>query len=459
MSSFSGLSVALSALQAQRRALDVAGHNVANAGTAGYTRQRADLSALGPATTYSLQGTPRTVGDGVQVTGVVRLTDQFAVGRLRGQEADAAYFAARSAVLRDIETRFAEPGDTGLSAQLAEFWAAWGDVANRPNDEASRGVLLQQAQAVVDQIAAGHAGVAAQWAQLREQTDALVTDVNTAAAEVADLNRQIKAAHAVGSPANELLDERDRLVLRISQLTGASVRELDDGTIDVLLGGTALVRGQHVSRLEVDGPDVLPDPPNVQMEVRWAADGRESALGGGRLAANLEALQTLLPDAATQYDAVAAALAAKVNAVHVSGSDLDKQPGEPFFTGSTARGLAVAITDARRVAASGGGVFDGSKADEIAKLATASDGPNAVWGKFVVDTGVLAQAAQRRAATAETVRKDAAAAVTSVTSVDVDEEMVTMLAVQRAYEGAARMLTAVDQALDTLINRTGLVGR
>jgi flagellar hook-associated protein 1 FlgK len=461
VSSFSGLSVALSALQAQRRALDVAGHNVANAGTAGYTRQRAELSALGPATTYSLQGTPRTAGDGVQVRAVVRLTDEFAIARLRGQEASAAELAARRAVLSQLENRFGEPRDTGLSAQLSELWASWGDVANHPDDEASRAVLLQQAQAVVDQIAAGHAGVVTQWEQLRAQTDTLVTQVNTAAAGVADLNRQIKAAVAVGSPANELMDERDRLVLELARMTGASVRSKDDGTIDVLLGGNALVRGQQVNELKVVGNRELPDPPSPDVRIVWAADDREVALQGGKLTGNLDALQTLLPQAAEQYDAVARALADKVNEKHAEGFDLGQQAGGAFFTGNNARSLAVAITDPRKVAASGafGKVYDGGQADAIAKLAADAAGPDAVWQKFVVSTGVLAQAASRRAATAETVRADAAAAVTSAASVDVDEEMVTMLTVQRAYEGAARMLTAVDQALDTLINRTGLVGR
>ncbi len=461
MSSFSGLSVALSALQAQRRALDVAGHNVANAGTAGYTRQRAELSALGPATTYSVQGTPRTVGDGVQVRAVVRLSDEFAIARLRGQEASAAQLAARSAVLSQLENRFGEPGDTGLSAQLSELWASWGDVANHPDDEASRAVLLQQAQAVVDQIVAGHAGVVTQWGQLRAQTDTLVTEVNSAAAGVADLNRQIKAAVAVGSPANELMDERDRLVLELARMTGATVRGKDDGTIDVLLGGTALVRGQHVNELKVVGTSELPDPPVTDVGIVWAGDARDVALQGGRLTGNLEALQTLLPQAAAQYDAVARALAESVNAWHVEGFDLAGQPGGPFFTGNSARNLAVAVTDPSNVAASKSATlaYDGSQAARIATVATEDGGPDSVWQKFVVDTGVLAQASSRRAATAETVRADAAAAVTSAASVDVDEEMVTMLTVQRAYEGAARMLTAVDQALDTLINRTGLVGR
>jgi flagellar hook-associated protein 1 len=462
MTSFSGLSVALSALQAQRRAMEVGGQNVANANTAGYTRQRAQLSPLGPAATYSVQGTPRTVGDGVEVKAVVRLSDDFAMARLRGQEADASFLAARSATLGQIETRFNEPGDKGLTAQLSEVWAAWGDVANQPGDEASRGVMLQQAQAVVDQIGAGYSGVSGQWTQLRDQTVALTNDLNATAVSVADLNKQISTAVAVGAPVNELSDERDRLVLHLSQLTGATVQSNGDGSVDVLLGGAALVLGPKAAQLQVAGASTIEAAASGSPRLEWVGgDGSPVPVPGGTVAANLESLTSTLPTVAKGYDEVAKALITTVNALHQSGFDLAGAAGGPLFTGETAGDLKVAITDPRQVVASAYADqrLDGSVAGKIADLASDDAGPSKVWQKLVVDTGVLAQAASRRAANAEVLRKDAEAMWTSTTSVDVDEEMVNLVAVQRAYEGAARVLTAVDQALDTLINRTGLVGR
>ncbi|GAB2677863.1 flagellar hook-associated protein FlgK [Thalassiella azotivora] len=464
MSTFSGLSSALSAMQAQRRALDVGGQNVANAGTAGYTRQRADLQALGPGSPYSLQGTPRTVGDGVQVAAIVRLSDEFAMARLRGAEADASFLNARKAVLTQVETRFAEPGDTGLTAQLSELWATWGDVANHPEDLAARGVMLEQARAVADQVSAGYNGVTNQWLQVREQTSALVTQVNTTASAVADLNHQIKAAVAVGAPANELVDERDRMVVDLAKLTGATTRTKDDGTVDVLLSGTALVRGDRTNRLAMEAPATLEGVASTPVTFTWA-DGTPAVVTTGELGAGKQALGTDLVAAAAGYDDVATKLMDSVNALHTQGRGLDDPdaaagrelfqyvgPGKVVVNpGMTARDVAAG--------APGQGQFDGTFAVRISALGTAADGPNKAWEAFVVATGVDTQAATRRAATADVVRLDAEAAWTSATSVDVDEEMVNMLTTQRAYEGAARMLTAVDQALDTLINRTGLVGR
>jgi flagellar hook-associated protein 1 FlgK len=126
-----------------------------------------------------------------------------------------------------------------------------------------------------------------------------------------------------------------------------------------------------------------------------------------------------------------------------------------------ALGLSVAITDPKDVAAAdpANGALDGSWADTIAQLATAPGGPDQVWRDFAVDLGVRTRAATQRATVLEAARATAENLQLSSASVDLDEESINMLAYQRAYEGAARVLTAVDEMLDVLINRTGLVGR
>ena len=118
-------------------------------------------------------------------------------------------------------------------------------------------------------------------------------------------------------------------------------------------------------------------------------------------------------------------------------------------------------TDPSDVAAAvpGQGTYDGSLADTISQLATAADGPDSHWRAFVVDLGVQTRAAGQRAGVTEASRATAQNLQLSQASVDLDEESVNMLAYQRAYEGAARVLTAIDEMLDVLINRTGVVGR
>ncbi len=121
----------------------------------------------------------------------------------------------------------------------------------------------------------------------------------------------------------------------------------------------------------------------------------------------------------------------------------------------------MAITDPKDIAAAdpAAGALDGSWADKIAQQATAASGPDKTWSTFVVDVGVRTRAATQRSDVLEASRSSAENLQLSASSVDLDEESVNMLAYQRAYQGAARVLTTMDEMLDTLINRTGVVGR
>ena len=128
---------------------------------------------------------------------------------------------------------------------------------------------------------------------------------------------------------------------------------------------------------------------------------------------------------------------------------------------ATALGLSVAVTDPADIRAGdpANGGHDGSVADAISQLGTDPDGPDSLWRDFAVGLGVQTQAATQRATVLEAARSTAENLQLSQASVDLDEESVNMLAYQRAYEGAARVLTAIDEMLDQLINRTGVVGR
>ncbi len=469
MSSFSGLSVALSSLQAQRRAMDVTGQNVANASTVGYTRQRATLQALGPPSLYSLQGTGSLhPGNGVTVSAVSRLGDELASSRLRAATGDSGYLNARTDALSQIESRFAEPSDSGLSAQLSELWQAWGDLSNSPGEPSARSALVQQANTVAGALRAGHAGVATQWSQTRDQALALQTEINSVATSVAELNKHIRATAAVDGQANELTDQRDQLVLRLSELTGSTGQAQADGTMRVLIGGVPLVDGDRAHTITLDAPLRLQDVSATSPARFTWADGSPVALTGGRLASVVESLQTTLPGVASGYDAVAVALAQQINSIHSTGHSPGGDTGLDFFvmtgTGAGAAQIGVnptLVADPMKIAAAEGtgGAMDGSLADRIAGTKNLSTGADQVWRAFVVATGVESGATAQRARVVGGVVSNASAQLLSATGVDLDEEMTNLLMFQRAYEGASRVLTAIDQALDHLINRTGVVGR
>jgi len=472
LSTFSGLGTALSSLIAQRQALEVSGQNVANANTVGYTRQRAALASLPAATVPSMFSTTNGVGLGTAVTGIERLGDVFLDARLRNETSGAARLATVATEYKTLEGTIGEPSTTGFSKDLTNFWNSWSDVANSSGTTANRSVLLERGKAVADRLGTMYEDVATQWQQALTTTTSLVTQVNTTATNVADLNTRILAITNAGGSANELMDQRDLLVTQLSGLVGASTRTNADGSVDVMVAGNALVSGGSANALQV-APS---SPKSFQgavdggtVTIQWAKSGHPAGLEGGTVAGLLTVLAPeadggVLTRAAAELDGIATEIATQVNDFHQDGFTADGRTGIDFFSldlAHPAKSLAVAITNPADIAVSGSATeeFDGKIGEKIAGLAKAADGPDALWSAFVVDLGVKSASATSRATVAEAARATASAAQLAQTSVDTDEETVNMLAFQRAYEGAARVLTAVDEMLDTLINRTGVVGR
>ena len=479
MSTFSGLSTALSSLNAQRQALQVSGQNIANANTVGYTRQRADLQSVEATSVPSMFSTPLGAGNGVASVGIARLGDEFLDARVRIQTSQASYNAAHATTLNRLESVVAEPGDTGLAAGLQQFWAAWEDVSNAPDSGATRTALIGKANTLVNQVADTYRAYQGQWDQARTEATALVSQVNSAASSIADLNNQIRGVLVSGGSANELIDKRSELITQLSAVVGASSRAMPDGTVNVMVAGNPLVSGDRAQAIQVDGAfamsPAIQEPPSTANVVRltWSSTGTPLVLDGGSLAGTISSLQPAsyggpIANAVAKINDLATSVANAVNAIHFSGQTLAAPPSATrvnFFALTpgvpAAVGLSVAITDPNMVAAAntGKGTLDGSIADQISQLREGNTSPDAGWRNFVVDLGVTSEAATRKAAVSETSRSVAENLQRSNASVDVDEEMTNMLSFQRAYEGAARVLTAIDQMLDTLINRTGLVGR
>ncbi|NTV38500.1 MAG: flagellar hook-associated protein FlgK [Demequinaceae bacterium] len=479
MSTFSGLSTALSSLNAQRQALQVSGQNIANANTVGYTRQRADLQSVEATSVPSLFSTPLGPGNGVSAVGIARLGDDFLDARLRTQTSQASLTAANATTYSRLESVVTEPSDTGLASGLQQFWSAWEDVANAPDSGATRTALMGKATVLTNQMGDTYRAYDAQWTQARTEAAATVSQVNTLASSVADLNSQIRGVLVSGGSANELIDKRSVIITQLSGLVGASSRAQADGTVNVMVGGNPLVSGDRAQAIQLDGSYAMSaataEPPVATDVIRlsWSTTGTPLSLEGGSLAGTVASLQPAskggaIASAVGKLNDLATSVGTAVNAVHAGGQTLAPPPndtGVNFFSFSAtlpaALGLKVAITDPNMVAAGnpGSGTLDGSIADQLSQLREGTASPDAGWRNFVTELGVASAAATRKADVSEATRASAENLQMSNASVDVDEEMTNMLSFQRAYEGAARVLTAIDQMLDTLINRTGLVGR
>nr|WP_281070158.1 flagellar hook-associated protein FlgK [Paeniglutamicibacter psychrophenolicus] len=466
------MNTAMSGLNAARLAMETAGNNMANVGTAGYTRQRADFLSVGSVASTGLLASRPGVGQGVALTGIARLADAHLDARVRGTIALAAQSDTRAEAMTNLEGILREPGENGLSALLNDFWAGWQDVANQPGETSPAAVLIERAKAVANRIGLSRTEISDQWEAQRQSLDTMVGDINAAATAIAGLNEQIRSTVASGGTPNALLDQRALLTQNIAELSGATVRELPDGTIDVLIDGNALVTGGTVRPLEATGATIFGgagDPPSIQ----WAhRAGSPIALQSGRLAGALTVLAPAddygtggsLAEAAKSLEGIAVKLATRVNDMQDDGYTVAGVKGPPFFkfdSSDPAGTLEVLAKGAADLATSGtaGGNLDGSNAAKMAAIGNESDGPDALWANLVIKIGTTTRAEAQQAVSTAVAASGAINAQQSVSAVSLDEENVALIANQHAFQGAARVMTAIDEMLDTLINRTGLVGR
>ena len=469
MSTFSSLNAATTALWAQRRALDVTGQNIANVNTEGYSRQRVDLQAIGGSAVPAFYSTSPGIGAGVSADDVQRIRDAFLEGRGHTEHANSARLLVEADTLEQVETAFREPGDTGIQSLLGEMWDGWADVAKDPKEDAPRAQIIQRLGTLVGGLQFSSASLEAQWDQTRDNLDVLVKDVNAAAATVAELNKSIRVAKQAGLPANDLADKRDALIMKLADQVGATVRPGQFGTVDVVVGGMSLVSGSNSYELAVAGPtdpDLITatDKPRIV-----TAAGGYTITADGTAGGQLSALNVIIPGYRTQLDGIAKGLADTLNAAHAAGFDRNGNPGADVLTSSggpiTAASITVAISDPKLIAASSvgptGGVaaLDNGNADKIAQLRHDVAGTDAGYRKMIVELGVQAAVAMRNEDIQAVITTNVDAARESVAGVNLDEEMTNMLSFQHAYSAAGRMVTAIDETLDVLINRTGLVGR
>lgn len=447
MSDFAALTTAYTGIRAAQASISTVADNIANVGTVGFTRRRTDLvarsqwdSAVGP------------LGAGVDVREVTRIRDGFLDARFRIESARAGDTAARAALLGAAEEVLGEP-DHGITGVLSGVWSAFEDLGLNPSSPAARQVALSSLDSLASRfrdIARGYDTLAADTAAALDTT---VVEANDLLRQVADLNRAIIDAGRGGGSPNVLLDTRDRLIDDLAARIGVQTSPLADGTVRVTLDGHSLVDGQNAYAITkgLDGT------------LRHAT-GRPLTLGGAAGGAQAF-LTTDLANLRAQLDGLATDVTTAINAQHALGLASGGAPGVPLLVAAdgTARTLRLATTDPSALATGlTGATHDGQNAAAIAALRTADIGGRTLDARA---RGVATELGARVAAAQDAAEAQSAIAVSSETGrerqhgVSLEEEMVALVSHQRALEAASRVLTAVDQALDVLINRTGVVGR
>lgn len=450
-----GLNSAMHALFAQQQAMDAVAHNVANANTPGYSRQRIILVQGAPATASG-------IGGGVDFMGVERLRDRFVDIQTRTESGAAGDYHARAASLGFVEAALGQSGPGGLRDAMDQFFNAWRDLANAPEQSAMRAGVVQAGQAfalTANRVARSLSDVRS---DANNRIAADVAEVNSIARRIAFLNGRVRETRAAGSPAPDLSDERDLALDRLARLVDVYAVEDESGSVDVFVGGRSLVAGTNAQRI-----DLVRDPMDGNhYRLQWQQDGAPVLVRSGEVGGLLHQRDTDLPGRTAGLDALVARIAADVDAAHAAGYALDGvTTGAAFFTGSTAAtisvGAAVAANPGLLAAATAAGsAGDGRNALAIAALQQAlsmgggSEDYSAYLNGIVTGAGVAARDAQWLADSQDMRLNHLESLRQSASGVNLDEEMVSMVRYQRGYEAAARIIRAIDDMLDSLLRMT-----
>lgn len=313
----SALNIATRALTTNQAVLQVIGHNIANANTEGYTRQRVELQAV-----PGQQLGSGYFGKGVQIEAVARVGyDAFLTREANSTRSTAAADAIRADYLRSVEALF-PMGEGGLGQVLNDALNAWVDVANAPNDTTARQVVLSRFDALATRIRDTMARLDEVTQGARLQASEVAREVNRLAAGIAQVNESIARVAGSGVPPNDLLDQRDRLIAQLNEKIQVTTLAADDGTLSVFVAGSLpLVLGNQAAQLEVARADVDGDRQIklqfVQGSTRY--DIPSDFIAGGQLRGLLDFINRDVVQTQAELGRVALAAAEVLNRQQRSG--------------------------------------------------------------------------------------------------------------------------------------------
>ena len=457
-----GLNTSLSGLRAAQTMLDTASHNIANASTPGYSRQRAQLVAAPPFSlpAFNRTGLPGQLGTGVAISSINRIRDIYLDQQINQQAALGGYWGARSDTMSGVEAAFPEPSGSGMGAEMSAFWSSWEDLAADPSSSAARTAVLTQAQSLAARFNRDAGQLASQVSGADGQVRGTIASVNDLATRIATLNTQIQGIVVSGDHPNDLQDQRDALVQQLNDLVPTQTVVEKDGTVQVMIGGTALVdhdRTRTITAVDDASGHAVPT---------WST-GDVVDVGGGKLKAYIEARDTTLAGYQASMNTLAKQIADAVNAAHTAGVDQNGNAGLPLYTytpGNEAGSLAINPAIGTNstlvvVAATAGAPGDTSIAARIADLRTsASFGSGAqipadAYASLIGRIGSDSKQATEMAGNQDLVLQQLSNRRESISGVSLDEEATDVIRFQQAYDASAKVISVINEMRDTLINR------
>ena len=478
---FFGFNSAVKGLLASQRALYTTNHNINNANTKGYSRQQVDQRATDP---FRMPGIG-FLGTGTEIYNVQRIRDAFVDFKYWNETAPLGEWEIKKDTLTEIEKLMGEPSNNSFRKYLDDFYASLEEMSKNPSDMSFRQPVRENALAFTKHINETAERLMDMLKEVEYDIDMNVKKINSLAEQIGALNRQIYSQELDGKPANDLRDRRELLVDELSKIVNVRVNESADGKYTVSVEGISIVDHLYVNKVVFNKEGA-----NGQ-KITWE-NGGIIKLKSGELKGLLDLYEGNgenntyrgIPFYIKKLDEFAKGFAERFNKVHREGYGLGSSTNEVnFFVGLnndpnniTAATLTIAdeiIKDVRNIAAAksiGGPAEDNGNLLELIgwrekenffegtdnlSQGTPDDFLKSILSSMAVDS----LQAKRLYGTQELIQQNLATKRSSISGVNLDEEMADMVRFQHVYVAASKMISTMDSILDVTINRLGMVGR
>jgi flagellar hook-associated protein 1 FlgK len=325
-----GLEIGKRGVYAHQQALYITGHNLDNAATEGYSRQRVEMRAFEPIYLPGLnrEETPGQIGQGVVVERIERLRDQLLDKRIVAQASAEGYWGARDPYVRMMDNLYLEPGQNSVRSKMDAFWDSWQELSMFPADTAPRTAVVERGKTLIDGIHNRYNGLKALQVQVDEDIQLTVGRVNELSRQIAALNGDIQRIKAQGDMPNDLLDRRDLLVDKLSAIIDVSVDNRDPDEFMVHTSGLVLVQGQIGRQFDLKkGIDT-----EGYSHIFWQDTGDIMRFAKGSLGALLELRDETIEQEIQTLDNMTMNFVDLVNEVHREGYGINGKTGDNFFS-------------------------------------------------------------------------------------------------------------------------------
>jgi len=462
---FQGLEIGKRALMGHQVNLQTVGHNIANVDTPGYSRQVVRISSSAPEITVN-----GPIGTGVTVDDIYQVRDLFLGQQFRQAQKDLGQWLYKDKSLKQIESIFSEPADNSLNAALDQFWNNWSALSNDSENSGYRSSVLASATQLINSLKQLATGLEEQQRATDRDLSAMTADVNQKTAAIASLNQDIKRIELGGSTANDLRDMRDRTIDELSKLVDVNVNQKTDGTATVYMGSMLLVDGNTSFNVGVSAER---DGDKITHELVWEGSKYQLKNINGEISGLVQTRDEIIPRYLSQLNDLAGTIVEQVNAIHSAGYGLDGTTGVNFFDADFTDAADLRINneillDHNKIAASTSSNADDRANGEAAALMAAlrsgmvmsnnTSTINQFYQSVVGGLGVEAKESTSFSSNFELIANQIDNQRQSVQGVSLDEEMTNLIKSQHAFDAASRVITVMDEALDTVISKMGIIG-